>query len=501
MNIPRSATVEYFKGAQVDSTLTHVPNFADSAAQKTWFDTFKLGEVTANTYIRRERGSVKLSVPHNEIWDINYLRITNAGEDRFYAFVIDVNYINPNTTEVLYDVDPFQTFMFDMYYAQCFVEREMIVGDTVGANTLDEGLEMGEYIASSVIDHDYNNMYVVLWVSDVYDDSDFYGEFNNAGVFSGLKPMHANSTDQTTQYNYVNNIIQEYSRAGKLDAIRFINMVPADFLVAEGVVSPTPSRPTTINGYSPRNAKLFTYPYINIAVLNNDGDGVIWKYEYFTVDTGLSGYFIRKSFSVDGGAFLYPMAYKGVERNLEEGIGLTNLPACAWAGDIYANWLAQNKTKNVATTILGIGGIVAGVLTGSYAAAGAGFAAVASTMAKVSDTSVLPNQSYGKSTEALQVATNRVRFQVRSQTIKAEYARRIDDYFTRYGYKTNRLKVPNTRTRPFWNYVKVIDPAIVNQSIPPKYLDQVKQAFTRGVTFWHVDNGAVIGDYSMANGG
>ena len=68
--------------------------------------------------------------------------------------------------------------------------------------------------------------------------------------------------------------------------------------------------------------------------------------------------------------------------------------------------------------------------------------------------------------------------------IKQEYARIIDDYFSMYGYKVNSVKIPNVTGRSTWNYVKTIDCNITG-NIPQQDLQEIKNIFDNGVTFWH----------------
>ena len=88
-------------------------------------------------------------------------------------------------------------------------------------------------------------------------------------------------------------------------------------------------------------------------------------------------------------------------------------------------------------------------------------------------------------------------FFIQRKTIKAEYARRIDEFFTLYGYKTNRVKVPNLTGRPQWNYVKTIDVNLIG-GLPQTDMPKLKNIFDKGVTVWH--NETNIGNYEMANG-
>lgn len=85
-------------------------------------------------------------------------------------------------------------------------------------------------------------------------------------------------------------------------------------------------------------------------------------------------------------------------------------------------------------------------------------------------------------------------------TIKSQFAQRIDEYFDMYGYKTNRLKLPNLSNRPNWNYVKTIGANIVpttGHGVPQEDLQEIKAIFDNGVTLWH--NTTTFLDYSQNN--
>ena len=81
-------------------------------------------------------------------------------------------------------------------------------------------------------------------------------------------------------------------------------------------------------------------------------------------------------------------------------------------------------------------------------------------------------------------------------SIKAEYARMIDDYFSAFGYKVNRNKVPNITGRSNWNYVETANCNIIG-NIPQEDLDEIKQMFNSGVTIWHKTG--YFMDYSQNN--
>ena len=79
---------------------------------------------------------------------------------------------------------------------------------------------------------------------------------------------------------------------------------------------------------------------------------------------------------------------------------------------------------------------------------------------------------------------------------KTEYLKIIDDYFSMYGYKVNSVKIPNITGRTNWNYVKTINANILGD-IPQEDIQELKNMFDNGVTFWHNPNTFL--DYSQNN--
>ena len=64
-----------------------------------------------------------------------------------------MKYINDEMTEIYIETDVFQTWQFDIIYKETYIEREHTNNDTVGNNTVAEGVDTGEYICN-----DYNKM-------------------------------------------------------------------------------------------------------------------------------------------------------------------------------------------------------------------------------------------------------------------------------------------------------------------------------------------------------
>ena len=108
----------------------------------------------------------------------------------------------------------------------------------------------------------------------------------------------------------------------------------------------------------------------------------------------------------------------------------------------------------------------------------------------------IPNQLIGSaSAPEVNAVAKRMGVYAYCRCIKEEYAKIIDDYFTRFGYKTNRIKTPNITGRAAFNFVKTIG-AHVHGQIPVYVSEQMENMLNRGVTFWHSTD---LGNYSLDN--
>lgn len=180
---------------------------------------------------------------------------------------------------------------------------------------------------------------------------------------------------------------------------------------------------------------------------------------------------------------------------------------------MYTNWLTQNSINvlgqtitsddiNIASSALSaIGGTVGNVASGNYGGAVmagvSGLQGVANSVMQQKQHNMIPPTISGQLNSAdVNVASGNNTFHFYKMSVKAEYARIIDDYFDMYGYKVNTVKIPNIRGRLNWNFVKTINCNITG-SIPQKDMQKIKNMFNNGVTLWH--NPATMLEYNQPN--
>jgi hypothetical protein len=122
--------------------------------------------------------------------------------------------------------------------------------------------------------------------------------------------------------------------------------------------------------------------------------------------------------------------------------------------------------------------------------------AIGMTQAKIADINNIPPtvSNLGNNT-MFDTGWKNMHFYVMVKTVREEYATQLTNYFKMFGYKVNKLEVPNTKSRQYYNYIKTVDANIIG-NIPSNDLNVIKGIFDKGVTIWHSEN---VGDYSVNN--
>ena len=535
----------------IELSQQHQLTFANATAQYNYFNGLtKLSVGTSFTYQRKD-GTIRVPQKYDDIIEYNYVmyRNDNYSNKWFYAFIEGMEYVNDGMTAVNIKTDVYQTWMFQMVYKNCFVEREHVNDDTIGKNTIPEGLNLGEYL---IVDHRDIPLYDEETSKDKWIpcfcvsalpegcvgavDGRVKGDTGRlGGVFNALK-YFATYTMAAAKY-----IIEAYEQGSvNTDAIINIYMVPRI------CIDDTDNNPTTINGYpmlplknyvdtntfqlqqptvmaesyTPVNKKLYTYPYSYVYMSNNVGEDITFNWEDFPLEN-ISGttmptmtYYKAYVPSTSISAKLIFKKYKtyvadntSPTQMMNYGMTFAKVPVCAWTTDYYTNWLTQNGVNvqtSIGSAIAGMAvGAGLGLLTGGVgllAAAGsavAGFSSIANTMAEVERAKSIPDQAHGNvNTGDLVYALKRNSISCYYMSIRKEVAQSIDSYFSMFGYKVNKVKTPNVSGRRYWNYVKTIG-SYIEGNIPQDDLREINSLFDNGITLWH-DSTKFL-DYSQSN--
>lgn len=452
----------------------------------------------------------------------------------FYAYITDINYVNDGMTTLKIETDVFQTWQFDIVYKQSFIEREHVSNDTIGAHTLPENLETGEYVINDAnyVTNKLRNAscYVCMGVSYVPENTLWQTtDRTHGGIYSGLTLLIFNNETSASKF------IRAYDKMGRGDAIVLCYMLPSTlapnpnwqtasydkitdivFAVLPNTIGPTTIESniniginSTLNGYSPRNNKMFTFPYNYLSISNNCGTQVDFHYEDFVSNS--------PSFKILGletaniPTILIPKNYKkygGVGNNdqfYNYGITGGKFPNCSWQTDSYTNWLTQNGVNILGQKIdaptsqalMGTFGALTSAGASDYQGIGSGLGTMFNAIQEQYRHSLQsPSVNGQTSVGDLSFSDDRLCFSYYKMSIKEEYARIIDDYFTLYGYKVNDVKTPNIHKRSNWDYIKTIK-VNLEGDIPENDMEKIRTLFDNGCTFWHTTTYFL--DYTRTN--
>lgn len=484
-------------------------DFASIQAQSQYFNSLpNLRDVGNNdyTYIR-SNNTIKVDIPYDDLVGYNYLFYNNKGftSKTYYCFITGIKYLNENCTELSIETDVMQTWMFDIQYHPCYVEREHVDDDTLGKHTVPEGLETGEYIVNAHLSDDYNNKTTLVYGTNYTADTlvRTYGNDYN-GVSSGVTYIHRAQMGGG-QLGSISYDLDRLAQAGHVDEVHSMFVVPEWILPntisgeVEGSDDPATfdlgiSRLSQLNGYTPKNNKLLTFPYCYIMVTNGSGDSAIFHQELWKLNNQ-NDMVLRVYGVLCPGCSIraYPVEYNGDGLGIDYGITLGKFPQINWATDQYTNWLTQNSVNmgvGVASSALSLG---VGVATGNPVAVAGGLTAIAQSLNQVHQAEFIPAQIKGSANAGdVNYTLGANSFHSYRMSIKQEYAKIIDGFFNMFGYKVNTVKTPQFNSRTYWNYIKTID-ANMDGNIPQEDLQTIRNIFNEGITFWH------NGDTNMYN--
>lgn len=542
MSTPAS-TIYICSGVRLNNRYEHSIYFANMTAQESYFAGKVVKTFTAYTFLRKS-WPIKVQATMEQAKRWSYLFFDNDTGKTYYYFINNVEYVNDNTVELSLELDVLQTYMFDYELLPSFIERQHVEDDTLFEHTVEEGLDVGEYTNTGRYQISPGEMCILIQSTIQPDGSTsdsiipaLPDKYNN--VFSGVKIWAVDAVNWVA----LSEMLDTLSSEGLADSILNIWMYPKALVElageatwgepgttedgrTESIILPVKGAvraldhdlvknavepPDALAGYTPKNNKLFCYPYSFLYVTNNQGNSSIYRYErmmdYPDMFFALSG-----ALSPEAGVRMTPYRYNRLTYNFAEGMTLTGYPTCSWNSDNYKMWLAQNQNSqnlNVGTSLLkiagGLGAAAVSALTGAGAVVGvpggltmaaSGAMQIADQLAMKEDRAVEPPQAKGTFSTSVNITDAQHCFTAYQRTVTAETARIIDDYFTMYGYKLDVCQKPNIHAREAFTYVKTIGCHIEGEMCNEDTV-QIESIFDHGITFWV--NGDKICDYSQSN--
>lgn len=514
MYIEPNTEIIILQDVPLDKTYKHSLYFANETVQQNYFKTKKKHTLTKQSYQRVNKGVSRVNIKAEELYNCNYLMFRNDsfGNKWFYAFIKKVEYVNNIVSEITFELDALQTWFFDFKINESFVEREHSTSDNIGDNIISEPLQTGEYVLSNykkVGNLNWADLCVVVSIVD-NDNKDTKGYLYD-GVYSGsfLRIYDASDdsglTELITKYiDKPDSIISMYMAPkcvfkGNNDIEKGGELLSYGFNGIEDDYKAVAIKGNeTFDGYKPKNKKLYTYPYNYYNIDNGNGATLALRYEFF--DNLQPVIKIMGNVTQPVKVIARPCNYKGTPKyeSLQgyttlntETITLESFPQCSWNVDSFKAWLAQNSVPMLMNTGLSM---VTTFATGDVSTT---LGSVTNNLKSMYMPSIQADVCKGNTNIGnINCSKGLQQFNECRMHVTKEIARVIDDFFTMYGYQTNKVKKPNISNRPHWNYIKTADVNITG-SLPCDDLEKICSIFNSGITFWK--NGNEVGNYSLDN--
>lgn len=535
MVIAPGTNVRILHNVPLDTTYNHTIYFASASAQTAYFSGLTKHNLGSYTYQRTIPTKMRVGVNAESLYDCNYVMWQNAsfGTKWFYAFITSVEYINNQCSEITFEMDVIQTWLFDHSVNQCFVDRCHPGSDKIGEHIEPESVELGEYVlnTSTYVD-DLIHLTTIIAIAGDLSSSEGTGDSDQdpghgpgvEGTVSGTSKIsgragtadgkfYDNVYGGCTLYAYntatdINALLDQLT--AQPDAIVDIYTAPYKAAGRNGLLSGdsadtwtiSPSSVTStdkIDGYLPHNCKLYTYPYNFLHVDNSSGASLALRYEFFEGDPTLK-YHTKVTQPIT--VTLRPYNYKGSSGEcMSETIELKNYPQCSWSMDSYKIWVAQNKFE-IATTVFNaiagtVGGIasagpVGGVISGTHQ-----LSSIQNLLAQNYKASIAADMCRGSAGGGnSNCSSSQQTFNYGRASITKDYAKMIDNYFDMYGYHVGDIRPYYRNARPHWTYIKTVGVTITG-SVPADDMAKICQIYDNGITWWL--NGSEVGNYSLDN--
>lgn len=486
-------------------------------------------------YIRETR-SLKVPVYEGELYNASYMRFKNenTGNIWFYAFILRTVYVNKNTTLIEFQIDAWQTYFSFLDIKQCDIEREHVNTEKWRDYTLPESMGINDYeiiFDSPVHAVKYTGGALVVSTIDLIRSG---GTTNNPLIYSAIGGTYGGLPSCCSLY-YVDSVenfaiqmsLFPWVAQGVIGIYGISKEQVGDISQQQSAMGFSIGMVTsslTINrsawgiqleSYLPsvKNKKLWTYPYTYIEICSPDGNKYILKPEL--VKEGL--------LTVDKLTTLipYPVTYLFTPNYMNSpdddwyntGLSFTGYPSYPCLNNMYITakeqaWSMQTliQNQNIKALDVGLWGTAGGaagqllfgdvfgsldtLISGTARYGGGIFnekQRAERARLQQNQITTAPSISGGGSPGACAplFARDNVDCRCRIYTVKKETRDSIDQFFTSYGYKVNRIGNVNINsTGRRYRYIQC-NHVNMYGNIPQTELEQIKSIFLNGVTFWY----------------
>lgn len=521
----------------LDASQVRQLSFADKNEQYNYFRSKAIRVFTDFKYIREHRG-VKVPVNAEEIGNACYLCFKNQASGKwYYAFVTQVIYINPETSLLNFEIDVYQTFLFDMVIRDCDISREHAANDDFKTNTVQEPVDVGDYVIAHeevqvLGDLDSNYPFIILSAIDLLSDPGTLEEPKvtaaQGGVYGGLPSAvraylvepHQWGTSSITaimealsSYPWVSQSILAIYAVPSFGFSGTVTVRQSAMGFNIGVISDSSSpfrsgAGSALIGWeskfpSYKNKKMYTSQFSFIECLLPNGNRFVLKPEF--IKDSAPVVMLVTTLIPAPNFYFYTPDYCGAEEDfLLNANNISGFPCFPVQNNTYPLQTAQAEATNTLVHSQNrsnifwdtVGNVIQSVFTGDpLNVLSTGIDAYKSVRSEL-QSSERDRQRIGQMQTnvsltgasggglATFIASKKLEILYRWWTVKPEFAEKIEQFFDVYGYKVSRFGVPNLNSRPRYNYIKCNNVNIYG-NIPNEFLQPLRNMFINGFTLWH----------------
>lgn len=228
----------YLLNVPMEDDLKNTLWFGTKQAQQDYFNSV-IGKTYTNCSYQMENRTFRCPAPIDTVRQYNYIMWQNTAFSSkwFYAFIKRCEFVSVSenglkgVTDIVFEIDPIQTYMFDFSFRPSFVEREHTNNDTVGNHTLPENVELGDFVKNSNTSTTQigpSTMWYAVGVSDIIGNLSLQPTSNINGLPNGLFYIF------TDRVGVLHSIAECYDYAGKANAIYTMFAFPKQVLSYDG---------------------------------------------------------------------------------------------------------------------------------------------------------------------------------------------------------------------------------------------------------------------------
>ena len=553
--------IELYRNVPLTPSYNHTIYFPTLSAQRTYFTAHRAAQFTNQMYTRVHKNKVRVNSKYDAIAGCSYMGFNNERIDKwYYAFIDEIDYINEQVVEITFILDDIQSWVRNIVWNNCFIERQHSTTDEVGDNLQPEPIECNEHIATSTRWHQsYSSIGYILAMgaftkpNTFASTNPFYTQNTYQGFASSVKYIYFSSASDLQSllnkcefgdgllkgvmhdndmwvplalYAVPHELFQTSGQSASLANIALSVTLLSSSIFAFGITVTRLDKHgfgnTASNLYEPKNKKLLTYPYMYLSV---ETPTAKQDFKYETFLTGDVKFKYYSTCNPSPALVIMPEKYNGMDNDYQYAVMVDNFPELPIYQSGFYSGAAQTITRGVKlAAFAGITALTGGVSgIAKFAKAGSASTALTRTIAEkagIENAGLIANyakelpdvstqsdiKGSGSSNLApiivpksslSSITASVFDIDVVQYGLRKEYAQKIDEFFHKYGYAQNKVGKPIIYARQNWTYIKTRD-CQVGGDIPAEAMRTINRVMDEGITWWA--NTGNIGNYTDSSG-